>query len=165
MSSSSRRYEILLPLRFNDGQPVPDELLADTLLELRQRFGAVSSETQIIRGYWQHEGQLYRDELIRVFVDAPDVPDSRPFFREFKERVKTRFRQLDIWMTTYPVEVLEVSGPCLDGAPARLPERTFLPHADVLIGAIVLEDLDLLVDCRTQALQPRDPRGIIVEIE
>lgn len=29
-----RRYEILLPLRFNDGQPVPDELVSDTMLEL-----------------------------------------------------------------------------------------------------------------------------------
>jgi predicted aspartyl protease len=38
-------------------------------------------------------------------------------------------------------------------------------RADVLIGAIVLEDLDLLVDCRTQALQPRDPKQIIAEIE
>ena len=32
--SASRRYEILLPLRFNDGQAVPDALIADTLLEL-----------------------------------------------------------------------------------------------------------------------------------
>jgi hypothetical protein len=32
--SASRRYEILLPLRFNDGHPVPDELVADTLIEL-----------------------------------------------------------------------------------------------------------------------------------
>jgi hypothetical protein len=46
MSKSLRRYEILLPLRLNDGQPVPDDLVADTLLELEQRFGAVSSETQ-----------------------------------------------------------------------------------------------------------------------
>ena len=36
---------------------------------------------------------------------------------------------------------------------------------DVLIGAIVLEDLDLLVDCRTQKLRPRDPDGIVAEIE
>ncbi len=36
---------------------------------------------------------------------------------------------------------------------------------NVLIGAIVLEDMDLLVDCRTQTLQPRDPNGIITEIE
>ncbi len=26
MSEAFRRFEILLPLRFNDGQPVPDEL-------------------------------------------------------------------------------------------------------------------------------------------
>jgi hypothetical protein len=56
MSSLQRRYEILLPQRFNDGQPVPDDLFADTLLELRSQFGAVSSETQIIRGIWQHAG-------------------------------------------------------------------------------------------------------------
>lgn len=34
-----------------------------------------------------------------------------------------------------------------------------------LIGAIVLEDLDLLVDCKNQKLVPRDPRGILSEIE
>ncbi|MGO9463863.1 MAG: hypothetical protein ACLQIB_22695 [Isosphaeraceae bacterium] len=34
-----------------------------------------------------------------------------------------------------------------------------------LIGAIVLEDLDLLVDCSTQRVVPRDPRGAIYEIE
>ncbi len=36
---------------------------------------------------------------------------------------------------------------------------------DVLVGAIVLEDLDLLVDCRMQKLVPRDPHQIIAEIE
>jgi predicted aspartyl protease len=34
-----------------------------------------------------------------------------------------------------------------------------------LIGAIVLEDLDLLVDCVGQRVIPRDPRGAIYEIE
>ena len=34
-----------------------------------------------------------------------------------------------------------------------------------LIGAIVLEDLDFLVDCKTQQLVPRDPKGILSEIE
>jgi predicted aspartyl protease len=38
-------------------------------------------------------------------------------------------------------------------------------RSDVLIGAIVLEALDLLVDCRTQTLQPRDPNEILTEIE
>jgi predicted aspartyl protease len=34
-----------------------------------------------------------------------------------------------------------------------------------LIGAIVLEDLDLVVDCTAQRLEPRDPRGVTSEIE
>src|SRR5579859_7758638 len=34
-----------------------------------------------------------------------------------------------------------------------------------LIGAIVLEDLDLLVDCVAQRLVPRDPNQIVSEIE
>lgn len=33
--SALRRYEIFLPRRFNDGTLVPDELIANTLLELR----------------------------------------------------------------------------------------------------------------------------------
>ena len=106
MSSRFRRYEILLPLRFNDGRPVPDELIADALLELRQRFGAVSCETQTIRGVWQHQNQVFRDDLMRALVDVADTPETRVFFTEFKERIRERFQQIDIWMTTYPIEVI-----------------------------------------------------------
>jgi predicted aspartyl protease len=38
-------------------------------------------------------------------------------------------------------------------------------RATALVGAIVLEDLDLLVDCVDQRLVPRDPRGETFEIE
>jgi len=106
MSRMVRRFEVLLPLRFNDGTAVPDDAVADTLMELEQRFGAVSCETQTIRGQWRHEGQSYRDDLIRVFVDVADEPESRQFFVEYKERLKARFQQIDIWMTTYLMEVL-----------------------------------------------------------
>jgi predicted aspartyl protease len=34
-----------------------------------------------------------------------------------------------------------------------------------LIGAIVLEDLDFVVDCTQQGLVPRDPRFVVSEIE
>jgi hypothetical protein len=52
---------------------VPDELIADTLLELRQKFGAVFCESLTIQGIWQHEEQVYRDDSMRVFVDVPDL--------------------------------------------------------------------------------------------
>jgi len=38
-------------------------------------------------------------------------------------------------------------------------------RADALVGAIVLEELDLVPDCTRQALLPRDPRGLIAEID
>jgi predicted aspartyl protease len=36
---------------------------------------------------------------------------------------------------------------------------------DALIGAIVLEELDLIPDCTRLTLVPRDPRGLHAEIE
>jgi hypothetical protein len=77
MSSMLRRFEILLPLRFNDGQPVPDELIGETIQELRQQFGAISPETQVIRGHWQSQTEVFRDELVRLFVDVADSGENR----------------------------------------------------------------------------------------
>src|SRR4051794_10659386 len=106
MSNSYRRYEVLLPRKFNDGKPVPDALVGRTLRELRREFGAVSSETQTIRGSWEHRGKTYRDDLIRVFVDVEDTPRNRAIFNQLKKQLKRRFKQIDIWMTTYPIEVI-----------------------------------------------------------
>ena len=40
------------------------------------------------------------------------------------------------------------------------PNRT-----DALLGAIVMEDLDLIVDCVAQKVMPRDPDMILTEVE
>jgi hypothetical protein len=104
--SASRRYEILLPLRFNDGQSVPDALISDTLIELENRFGAVSWDTQVIRGHWRAEGEVYSDDLMRIILDVEDLAEHRQFFHEFKESLKSRFRQIEIYMTTHLIEVI-----------------------------------------------------------
>ena len=53
--SASRRYEILLPLRLNDGQPVPESWLGEVLTELEQKFEAVSWETGASRHHRQQK--------------------------------------------------------------------------------------------------------------
>jgi hypothetical protein len=105
MSSLQRRFEILLPLRFNESTQIPEELLVQTVLDLRRQFNALSCESQIIRGVWEHAGQSYRDELSRIFIDVADTAENQQFFRDFKEQLKSRFQQIDIRVTTYPVEV------------------------------------------------------------
>jgi hypothetical protein len=106
MSRRLRRFEILLPLKFNDGRPIPDELIGQTLRDLRVQFGASSWETQLIRGLWQHEGEVYSDELVRVFVDVPSTKRNMDYFIQLKERLKERFEQLDIWMTSHPIDLI-----------------------------------------------------------
>ncbi len=49
---------------------------------------------------------MFRDDLMRIFVDVPDLPENRQYFVEFKERAKARFQQLEIWLATYLVEIL-----------------------------------------------------------
>jgi hypothetical protein len=85
---------------------MPSRLVTETVLELRQQFGTVSCETQTIRGQWQHEGEVFHDELVRVFVDVEDTPENRQFFLEFKQRLKARFQQVEIWLTSHPIDLL-----------------------------------------------------------
>jgi hypothetical protein len=106
MPKKLRRFEILLPLQFNDGSPVPDALIGETIIGVRGHFGAVSLETQIIRGSWRHEGMMYEDQLARMVVDAPDTAENTAFITELKETLKQRFRQIDIWVTSYVVDVM-----------------------------------------------------------
>jgi hypothetical protein len=93
-------------LQFNDGSPVPEALFSDTFNELRDQFGAVSWEPQVIVGSWRHEGVNYKDSLTRYFVDVADLDEHRQFFKAFKEKLKRRFQQIDIWITSHPVDVI-----------------------------------------------------------
>ena len=82
-------------------------MIVEAVLELDRRFGAVSSvKRKPFADFGANKGQSYRDDLVRVFIDVPDLPESHQFFLEFKERIKAKFQQIDIWMTSYPVEVL-----------------------------------------------------------
>jgi hypothetical protein len=105
MSSRWRRFEVLLPLRFNDGRDVPGEWIAEAVLEIVDHFGAASYETQRVEGHWRHSGVLYRDDLVRVVVDVPDGGRNRQWMRQFKERWKVRLEQVELWMVSYRIEV------------------------------------------------------------
>jgi len=93
-------------LLFNDGSLVPETLLAQTFAELREKFGAASWETQVVRGSWEHEGVTFVDNLTRFFVDVPDLPEHRNFFKEFKQTLRHRFKQVDVWITSQTVDVI-----------------------------------------------------------
>jgi|SRR5579872_3356615 len=105
MPNRWRRFEILLPLRFNDGSEVPGEWTSEAVLEVVERFGAASYETQRVEGHWRSEGTLYRDDLVKIVIDSPDAPRQRQWIRQFKDRWKARLRQLELWIVSYRIDI------------------------------------------------------------
>ena len=105
MSKKWRRFEVLLPLQFNDGRDVPEDLLGEAVQELFAEFGAVSIEKQPIEGRWRKAGNVYRDNLSRIIIDMPDSLKNRRWMARFKARWKKRLHQIEIWVVTYRIEI------------------------------------------------------------
>ena len=99
------RFEILLPLFSNDGRPIEREKFVETDDELVRLFGAVSTDSVVVRGLWLYQSTLYHDQLLRR-VDVEDSPENWQSMRDFKETLKVRFEQLDIWITAHRIEIV-----------------------------------------------------------
>ena len=79
------RFEILLPLFSNDGRPIEREKFVETDDELVRLFGAVSTDSVVVRGLWLYQSTLYHDRLLRARVDVEDSPENWQSRRDFKE--------------------------------------------------------------------------------
>ena len=64
------RFEILLPLFYNDGRPIEPEKYLATDDDLVTAFGATSTDQITVRGHWKYQSTVYSDQLIRVRVDV-----------------------------------------------------------------------------------------------
>ncbi len=100
------QYVILLPLRFNDGRKVPPRLFIQTYGELSEEFGGVTFDSLEVTGFWEHEGKRYEDRHRRVSVTGPDTPEHGKFIREYKERLKERFDQIEIWIERHRIRLI-----------------------------------------------------------
>src|SRR5213593_2595368 len=93
------QYVILLPVSFNDGRPIPLDRHLQTYEELIEHFGGLSVDEVAVMGYWRHEGVRYREPAKRLTAIGEDSPENDAFMREFKETLKERFEQIDLWIT------------------------------------------------------------------
>jgi len=96
-----------LPLKYNEGEDIEAEKLLLTKQELVQAFGAVTVDPHPVEGVWKQEGATYQDLLLKFVVDVPnDTAESQAFFRELKQTLKARFRQLEVWIVAYPIRLV-----------------------------------------------------------
>jgi len=105
---SKRRYEILLPAEFNDGRLVADacpRCVPDSLAEVVDSFGAFTFRPDAAVGAWTADGRRYDDRLYLLVVDVADTAEHRDWICHLKSHLLQRFEQLEIYVTSYPVEV------------------------------------------------------------
>jgi hypothetical protein len=93
-------------VRFNDGRLVSGELLEQTREELIAYFGGLQIQPHTVLGLWVYEGSRFEDELRRFTVDAEDTPENQQFFVAFKQKLLARFEQIEIYIASYPVDLL-----------------------------------------------------------
>ena len=101
-----RRYEILLPLTYNDGRKIEAVKFMETNKDLREEFGGFAFDTTVVYGIWVYRGTAYRDKLARFRADVKDTRKNLRFFKSYKELLKKRFEQEEIWITAMTIELI-----------------------------------------------------------
>ncbi len=71
-----------------------------------EAFAATTADTVVAVGSWRYRGTLYQDKLLRFVIDVPGAFTADGFFRSYKETLKSRFDQIDIWITSHEIQIL-----------------------------------------------------------
>ncbi len=105
------RYEIHLPIKFNDGSPVPDGLFLEVREELIEKFGGFTSSPpgSPAVGWWKDPndptGIVYRDDIYIYWVTT--IQDEDEFFKEYKKVLAVRFKQVEVWIERLETRQIE----------------------------------------------------------
>ena len=98
MARSARRYDIYLPVAYNNGRAIPKDLFVSVEQRLLARFGGLTSLQRRfpLRGIWQGESRLYLDQVIIITVLDFRRGGSGRFIARLKRSLIREFDQLEI---------------------------------------------------------------------
>ena len=95
-----RKYEIHLPLTYNDAKPIEQEKLLRVREELISMFGSFLAPYQ---SSWKYDGAKYI-EIVKIEIVTTDDKVPRKRLRDFKERLKKSLEQNDILIMTHALQ-------------------------------------------------------------
>lgn len=106
MAKPARRYDIYLPLTFNDGRVIPQALFVAVEQRLLARFGGLTSQQRRfpLRGIWQGNTRIYLDHVIITVLDFRRAGSGRLIAR-LKQSLLREFEQVEILLTESPLRV------------------------------------------------------------
>lgn len=106
----SYRFDIYLPLKDNDGLPVEPEKFQQTRRELVDQFGGLTWIANVgvprITDFWKGKNRDYQEQndLFIVYTDRNEK--HKRFFKKYKEKLKNRFQQEEIFIAVEETEIL-----------------------------------------------------------
>ena len=103
-----KKYEIYLPLKYNDGREIEPEKFKQVREELIAVFGAitVSALTAPFQGTWQYGGVEFIDDVIKIEIISVEDLKANRFFKGFKQRLKRLLQQFDILITVQDIRTI-----------------------------------------------------------
>src|SRR5258706_12900506 len=103
-----KKYEIYLPLKYNDGTKIETEKIKQIREELVGVFGArtVSSQHAPYQGAWNYRGSDIVEDIIKIEIIARADRKTQKFFRQFKERLKRLLKQIDVLIIAQDVRLI-----------------------------------------------------------
>lgn len=111
--SFKKRVEILIPTHYeptlNGGkyEEINGDEYATTYKELSDRFCGWTHDTTVKTGQWiDDDGKKFSDNGTVLYCDFDDTKENRQFLIEYKEVLKKRFKQKEIYITIHDVEVI-----------------------------------------------------------
>ena len=122
MAKTKKLFHLYLPLTDNDGTPFPETLFTEVATELSTQFGGSTRARPVkeaaLLGEWVEPStrEMYQDEVIAYYVRfahrrlrltaLADVSlETEAFFIQLKQSLLEQFRQKDIFLVAYLVEV------------------------------------------------------------
>ena len=104
--SHAHLVQLLLPLKDNGGTPFPASHFAAVRDELTSRFGGLTAYTRApAEGLWGDGADApQRDDIVVYEVMADSL--DRPWWHEFRARLKQRFAQEELVVRAQRVERL-----------------------------------------------------------
>jgi hypothetical protein len=101
-----KEYDIFLPLRYNDGNPIEASKFQEVQEQLLAQFEGLTYFPQANQGIWKLAGVTYRDEIVIFRVLASDSRRARRLLRNLKEKLKAEFAQEEIFIIERDVNTL-----------------------------------------------------------
>lgn len=102
------RVQFLLPLKYNDGRDIEVDKLEWVKTEILAKFGGFTIHPFALEGGWRDPANnikfFDRTKMFEVTIEQTD--ENEKYLKNFKEELKRRFDQHEIYMTVTTVNMV-----------------------------------------------------------